>query len=124
MILAVVDDLLFRSKISSAAKALGVELAVASSADAALEKARERRPFAILLDLDGTKTRPLDLLRAFRADPELAAVRTLGFVSHVHAEVIREARAAGVDEVLARGAFAQALPDILRRLATGTAESR
>jgi CheY-like chemotaxis protein len=119
MILAVIDDLLFRSKISSAAKAAGVELAVASSADAALERAREARPAAIFLDLDSARTRPMDLLRALTSDAELAGVPTLGFVSHVRADLIRDARAAGIGEVLARGAFAQALPDILRRFDTG-----
>jgi CheY-like chemotaxis protein len=116
MILAVVDDLLFRSKISSTAKALGVELAVAASAEAALERARSLRPRAILLDLDSARGRPLDLLRQLAADPELAGLPTLGFVSHVHADLIRDARAAGIGEVLARSAFAQSLPDILQRL--------
>jgi CheY-like chemotaxis protein len=117
MILVVVDDLLFPSKISTAAKAAGVELAVATSPDVALEKARGARPSAILLDLDSARTRPIDLLKQLALDPALADVPTLGFVSHVHAEVIRDARAAGIGEVLARGAFAQSLPDIIRRLA-------
>lgn len=115
MILVLIDDLLFRSKISSACKAAGVKLAVAGSPEAALEMARATRPSAVWLDLDSARTRPLDLVRQLGQDAALAGVPTLGFVSHVRADLIREARTAGIGEVLARGAFAQSLPDIIRQ---------
>lgn len=120
MILVLIDDLLFRSKISSACKAAGVELAVAGSPEAALERARGTRPSAVWLDLDSARTRPLELVRQLADDPTLAGVPTLGFVSHVRADLIREAREAGIGEVMARGAFAQGLPDIIRRAEPGT----
>ena len=44
MILVVVDDLMFRSRISSAARAAGVETRVATTPDAALERARADHP--------------------------------------------------------------------------------
>lgn len=115
MVLVVVEDLLFRSKISSAAKIAGVQIGAARSPEAALTRAREEKPTLIILDLDSTTTRPLDLLRELGQDPELAAVPTLGFVSHVRADAIRDARAAGIGEVLARSAFAANLVDILSR---------
>jgi CheY-like chemotaxis protein len=115
MVLVVVDDLLFRSKISSAAKAAGVETRVATSPEAAMERAREQRPSLVILDLDSTRTQPLEVLRQLTGDPGLSGVPTLGFVSHVHAEAIRSARAGGIGEVLARSAFAASLPDILSR---------
>ena len=40
-------------------------------------------------------------------------MRTLGFVSHVQTDLIQAARAAGIDEVMARSAFATGLADIL-----------
>ena len=115
MILVVVDDLLFRSKISSAAKAVGVEIRAAATADAAIEQARNRRPSLIVLDLDGARTQPLDVLRRLAGDAALASIPTLGFVSHVHADVIRDARAQGIGEVLARSAFVASLPQIMAR---------
>src|SRR5262245_28551258 len=51
MVLVVVDDLMFRSKISSAAKGVGASIAAATSADAAIERAREVKPRLIILDL-------------------------------------------------------------------------
>jgi PleD family two-component response regulator len=115
MILVLIDDLLFRSKISGAAKMAGVELAVASSPEAALEKARGTPPSAILIDLDSQRVRPFELIRQLAADPALAAIPTLGFVSHVRADLVRDARSAGIGDVMARGAFAASLPDVLRR---------
>ena len=115
MILVVVDDLMFRSKISTAAKGVGATIAAATTADAAIARARELKPRLILLDLDSARTQPFEVLRQLAADPELASIATLGFVSHVHADAIREARALGIGEVLARSAFSASLPDILSR---------
>ena len=49
------------------------------------------------------------------ADEALAAIPTVGFVSHVDAAAIDAARRAGVGEVLARSTFTERLPDILQR---------
>jgi CheY-like chemotaxis protein len=113
MILALIDDLMFRSKISAAAKGVGVTLGVAGSPEALLERAGTERPSVILIDLDGQRTRPLDAIQRLTADPGLSAIPTVGFVSHVHGELIQQARALGIGEVMARGAFAANLPAIL-----------
>jgi CheY-like chemotaxis protein len=115
MILVVVDDLMFRSKISTAAKGVGATIAAATTAEAAITRARELKPALIILDLDSARTQPFAVLRQLAADPELASIPTLGFVSHVHADAIREARSLGIGDVLARSAFAASLPDILAR---------
>ena len=113
MILVVADDLLFRSKISTAAKAAGVVVGAATTADAAITRAREERPTLILLDLDSGRTQPFEVLRRLSEDPELRALPTLGFVSHVHAHLVRQARDLGIGTVLARSAFVVQLPEIL-----------
>jgi CheY-like chemotaxis protein len=113
MILVVADDLLFRSKISTVAKSLGVIVRAATTPEAAIERARLDQPTLVLLDLDGQRPAPLEVLRQFAGDPQLRALETLGFVSHVHANLIQEARALGIGRVLARSAFVQELPNIL-----------
>lgn len=113
-VLSVVEDLMFRSRISTAAKAIGVRHIVATSPEAAIERARSERPALILIDLDGGRTRPMEVLQQLAADGELAAIPTLGFVSHVHAQLIQEARAAGIGRVLARSAFVAELEGLLR----------
>ena len=50
-----------------------------------------------------------------KADPVLTKIPIVGFASHVQTDVIEAARKAGVDDVLARSAFTQRLPEILAR---------
>ena len=113
MVLVVADDLLFRSKISSVAKTLGITVRAATTPDAAIERAREARPTLVLIDLDGQRPEPFEVLRRFAEDPALRTLPTLGFVSHVHADLVRRARELGIGTVMARGAFAADLPAIL-----------
>ena len=113
MVLALVDDLMFRSKIKSSAAGLGVAVTFAGSRDAALASMRTAPPALVILDLNNPRIDPLGTVTAMKHDATLASIRTVGFVSHVDAERIGAARAVGVDEVLARSAFAAALPDLL-----------
>jgi CheY-like chemotaxis protein len=113
MILVAVDDLLFSSKIRATAKLVGVPLTFARTPEEVLTQARTLRPSLVIFDLDSQKVRPIEALALLKGDPELGSVPTLGFVSHVHAERIAEARAAGMEEVLARSAFAGRLSKIL-----------
>ena len=114
MVLAAVDDLLFSSKIRTTAKLAGVEIAFARTPEAILAQARESKPALLIFDLNSAKTDPLATIAAIKADPLLAAIRTIGFASHVHTELIAAARQAGADQVLPRSAFAGNLADILR----------
>jgi CheY-like chemotaxis protein len=113
MVLAVVDDLMFTSKIKTTARQLGVEVAFARSSDAALTGMRTTPPALVILDLNNSRTDPLGTVAAMKGDPALAAIPTVGFVSHVQTELIDAARAAGVDDVLPRSAFTARLPEIL-----------
>jgi CheY-like chemotaxis protein len=113
MILVVADDLLFRSKISTTAKTLGVVVRAATTPDAAIERARAERPTLVLLDLDGQRPAPFEVLKRFAEDPTLAQLETVGFVSHVHADLVRQARELGIGQVMARSAFVAALPSLL-----------
>jgi PleD family two-component response regulator len=115
MILAVVDDLMFSSKIKTTATQLGVAVAFARSSAGALEQMRKETPTLVIFDLNSARTGPLETVAAMKADPALAAIPTIGFVSHVQAELIDAARTAGVGEVLARSAFTMRLPEILGR---------
>jgi len=113
MVLAVVDDLMFTSKIKTTARQLGVDVAFARSSDAALAGMRTKLPALVILDLNNTRTDPLGTVAAMKGDPRLASIPTVGFVSHVQADLIDAARMAGVDDVLARSAFTARLAEIL-----------
>ena len=113
MVLCVVDDLLFSVKISTAAKSLGVDIFFERAADNVLARIREKHPRLVIFDLNSSKLRPMETIAAMKADPELEGIRTLGYASHVQADTIAAARDAGVDQVLARSAFAERLGEIL-----------
>jgi hypothetical protein len=104
-VLALVRDLMFSSRITAAARAAGVPVKILRDPGAlAVEAGR-----LVLLDLNQAGT--IDAAVAWKtAHPE---GQTIGFVSHIDAETIERARAAGIDRVLARGQFVQILPELL-----------
>ena len=116
MVLCLVDDLIFSIKISTAAKALNVPIFFERAPDRALPCIREKQPSLVILDLNSGKLQPMEVIAALKGDPDLKSIRTLGYVSHVQTDVIAAARAAGIDEVVARSTFSDRLGEIL----TGT----
>ena len=113
MVLCLVDDLIFSVKISTAAKALAAPVLFERSPEMALPRMWEKQPSLVIFDLNSATLRPLEIIAQMKADPALKAIRTLGYVSHVQADVIAAARAAGIDEILARSAFSERLGQIL-----------
>ena len=113
MIVCAIDDLLFSIKISTAAKSLGVDLYFERTPEMVVPRIREKQPSLVIFDLNSQRLRPMDAIAELKSDPALAGIRTLGYVAHVDAETIAAARAAGVDQVLARSAFASTLGSIL-----------
>jgi DNA-binding NarL/FixJ family response regulator len=112
-ILAAVDDFLFRSKIRAVAKHVNADVTFAQTQDDILAQARASKPSLLIVDLNSQKADPVATIAAMKADPALAGVRTIGFASHVHVELIDAARKAGADQVLARSQFAGNLAEIL-----------
>jgi len=113
MVLALVDDLMFTSKIKATARQMGVEVAFARSSSDALLAMRTSAPALVIFDLNSPRTDPLATVTAMKHDEALSSIPTVGFVSHVQADLIEAARAAGVDDVMARSAFTARLADIL-----------
>ena len=113
-ILAVLEDLFFTVKIIEAAKRVGLEVELARNEIDALEKAR-RMPLLIILDLNTNALQPLKLAVRLKGDAELKSISVIGYLSHVQGELKQKVHEAGLDMVLARSAFSQNLPQILKR---------
>ena len=113
MIVCVLDDLLFSIKISTAAKAIGADVYFERSPGTVVERIREKKPSLVIFDLNSAKMQPMSVIAKLKSDPSTHGIRTLGFVSHVQTDTIAAAREAGIDEVLARSAFAEHLREIL-----------
>lgn len=112
-VLAAVEDLLFRSKISETADALGVEAAFPRSPKKLIEALRASPPDLLILDLNSARFDPLEVLRLVKSDGALQGVTTLGFLSHVQGDLALAARESGCDRVMARSAFVENLPRVL-----------
>jgi PleD family two-component response regulator len=113
-ILAVLEDLFFTVKISDIAKRAGLDVEFLKSEKDVLEKAKER-PLLIILDLNANSVRPVKLISELKSDPETKGISIISYVSHVQGELKQKAHDAGADMVLARSAFSQNLPIILKR---------
>jgi CheY-like chemotaxis protein len=113
MVLCVIDDLIFSIKISTAARRLGADVSFERTAEQVVTRVRATRPSLVVFDLNSRTLEPLAAIGRLKQDPELQAIRTLGFVSHVDTETIAAARQAGIDQVMARSAFAERLGEIL-----------
>jgi len=108
-VLAAMEDLLFKSKVSETASQLGIEAKFPRNQQKLLAAVRESPPDLLVLDLNSARFEPLSLLREIDEEN----VPTVGFLSHVQKDLAVAAREAGCDRVMARSAFTRDLPLIL-----------
>ncbi|HET7479515.1 MAG TPA: hypothetical protein VFJ72_08390 [Rubrobacteraceae bacterium] len=112
-VIAAIEDLLFKSKVSETAAHLGIEAKFPRSPEKLLAAVRDAPPDLLVLDLNSARFEPLDLLRSVKSDVATRDVPTVGFLSHVQKDLAVAAREAGCDRVMARSAFTKDLPEIL-----------
>ena len=113
-VLAVLEDLFFTVKINEAAKRAGLAITFVKSEHDALEQAK-LHPALIIMDINFQGIDPLNLIRKLKADEHTKGINLLGYLSHIQGELKQQAQEAGCDMVLARSAFSQNLPQILKR---------
>jgi CheY-like chemotaxis protein len=112
-VVAAVEDLLFRSKISETASTLGIEALFPRNPKKLVEKVHESPPDLLVLDLNSARFEPLQLLLELKSDEASRGVPVVGFLSHVQKDLALAARESGCDRVMARSAFTRDLPEIL-----------
>jgi CheY-like chemotaxis protein len=103
------DDLIFATRITGEARALGLTVKPARSVEQLLDLARQETPSGVLLDLAFPG---LDLPELFRrlGETGIPLPRVVAYGSHVDTDRLRAARAAGCDPVLPRSKFVEELP--------------
>jgi CheY-like chemotaxis protein len=122
-VVAVLSDLMFTVKIQEAAKRAGMDVTFVKSREDALTKAR-LNPAVLIIDLNGTSLDALELIDTLKADPETENLALLAYVSHVQVDLKQAAQDKGCDMVIARSAFSQNLPTILKRYAGVTQSAK
>jgi CheY-like chemotaxis protein len=107
-------DLIFTSKVTGTARALGHRVLVAGNVSLASAMIEQWHPRVVFVDLAAGDLVAGPALIAYQklAGPETPFV---AFGSHVETEALAAARAAGCDPVLPRSRFSAELPDLVRR---------
>lgn len=103
------DDLMFTSRITGTARALGLEVRVCRT-PAAVATLAAQPLRCLILDLHHAGLDVADLVGTVK---QHGPTRVVGFGSHVAADVLQNAKAAGCDVVLPRSQFVQQLPSAL-----------
>jgi CheY-like chemotaxis protein len=112
IILALIADLFFLSRVRTAAAAYRAPVTTVRRAEQLAAQARATPPRLVLIDMAGDDDWE-PAIRQFKADPDLAAIPVVAFGPHVdHASQAR-ARLAGADRVLSNRRFTEALPAVI-----------
>jgi len=122
MLLYAAADLIWASKIKGVADAVGVPARPVRTMDMLEARLAELPPgsdggvVALLVDLDKGDD-AMALIRRVKTNPASKSVRVLAWGPHVAKDLMHQAREAGADDVLTRGAFDHSMDEILLALA-------
>jgi CheY-like chemotaxis protein len=111
-LVALMDDLMFLSRIREAARGTGVEVKSVRGAAELVAAAREDARL-VVVDADTTRVPWREALAALRADPGMRDIQVIAFLGHERADLAEAARASGASRVMARGAFVRELPRLV-----------
>ena len=112
VVLGLIRDLFFRSKLDAVAESAGVDLFYASDLDAAERQCANQYPSLIFVDLSDAAF-PAQTT-AERLHAALPAARIVGFASHIDLKPLKAARDAGFASALSRSEFTAKLPELLK----------
>ena len=104
-VVALTADMIFAARIRGAAP----HVILARDPKDLLARVADTKPDLVVLDMDRRGLNVGDVVKQLKA----AGVEVLCYVSHVREDLISEAREAGADKVMARGAFANQIAQLL-----------
>jgi DNA-binding NarL/FixJ family response regulator len=108
-IVAAIHDLMFSSKVNAAAQGKPISWVPRGTPPA--DHVAKEKADVLLIDLDARHFDAIEAVRAVKA--ARPAVVVIGYVGHEKTDIIEAARAAGADQVMAKGEFARRLPELL-----------
>lgn len=108
-VVAILNDLIFETKIRSTARALGIESTIVRSLAALNAELDRVRPSLLIVDLNTTGVEAVAAGNVHTPRPHIVA-----FVSHVDQDLAIQAAESGADQVMPRSRFTTELPRILQ----------
>ena len=106
-------DLIFTSKVTGTARALGYRVMTAGASALASSMIEQWRPRVVFVDLAAEDLVAPEALIAYQSIAE-PGTTFLAFGSHVDTKALADAKAAGCDPVMPRSKFSAELPDLIR----------
>src|SRR2546428_9350291 len=106
------DDMIFTSRITGTALALGLKMKPARSLDVLRTLIAQQRPSCLVVDLANPSLDLVGLL-GFLKESGPTMPRVIAYGSHVDSATLKAAREAGCDVVLPRSKFVEELPQAL-----------
>jgi CheY-like chemotaxis protein len=113
LVIALVDDLIFASRIGVEVEREGGTLHRVGSQPALVEAVRRARPALIVVDLEGMGFDGVAALAALKDEPAADGVERLAYGSHVASDSLDAATATGAT-ALARSQFVKQLGDRIK----------
>ncbi len=107
-------DVLFSSKIESAAQRVGASVRVVANFAEVLSELATGKPRVLVLSLDVLETRLGDLEEFIKK----SCSRSIGYYSHVNPGIAEKAKRVGVGIVLSRGAFLAKMNSLFEEFVT------
>lgn len=113
LVLALVDDLVFASRIRVEVEQAGGTCQRFSTSQALLDAMRVERPALVIVDLEGMGFDGVQALRDLAESPDADGVPRIAYGSHVHAVTLEAAASAGAT-AWPRSRFVRELPERVR----------
>ncbi len=111
-LLILTGDLMFTSRVQTAARAAGKQAHAALSVARALELLADNEITTACIDLSAPGVDAAATLTALREASRVQPLRTIAYAPHVHEAKLAAAQDAGYDAVLTRGQFDRGLMEI------------
>ena len=105
IILVVVNDVFFYTKLRDALKPQGYQIEKARTQDEVAEKAGTLRPAAVILNINDESLDAFKALEALKGDDRSKAVPILAFANHEEVDNWRRAQQLGVTKIVSRNEF-------------------
>jgi DNA-binding response OmpR family regulator len=115
-IVALVDDLMFASRIAGTLGASGYDVRTVATIEELRAAVQERTPDGILVSFASPFLDWRGAIKVIRADARLAETPLLAFGPHVDTEARAAAKDAGADRVVTNGAFFARMAEIVGAL--------
>jgi PleD family two-component response regulator len=118
LILAVVSDVFFYTKLRDALRPRGYLLERARTQEEVVQKAAALQPVAVVLNMSEEALDPFRALEQIRGDARVKALPVLAFANHEEVETWRRAKELGVTKIVSRNEFSSRTRELVEEILT------